>query len=167
MVERFHGKEKVTGSNPVFGSVFSDPFWGHFLFDFFSKKYYNLRVLNNIKFMLKLSQNKGIRLFFSLVFSSIVFLALGNNAMAIGIDNPLKVNDVPTLIGNVINYVLGIVGSLALVMFIYGGIVWMTAAGNEKSIDKGKNILMWAALGLAVIFLSYALTRFVLQVIGA
>lgn len=117
--------------------------------------------------MLKLSQNKGIKLFFSLAFFSIVFLALGNNAMAVGLDNPLKVNDVPTLIGNVINYVLGIVGSLALVMFIYGGIVWMTAAGNEKSIDKGKNILMWAALGLAVIFLSYALTRFVLQVIGA
>ncbi len=118
--------------------------------------------------MLKFSQNKGIKSFFSIVFFFSLLLVAGNNALAIGIDNPLgNVSDVPTLIGRVINYVLGIVGSLALVMFIYGGIVWMTAAGNEKSIEKGKSILMWAALGLAVIFLSYALTRFVLQVIGA
>jgi hypothetical protein len=76
-------------------------------------------------------------------------------------------NGVNSLIGTVISAVLGIVGSLALAMFIYGGFVWMTAAGNKASVDKGKDIITWAALGLIVIFSAYALVNFILtRVIG-
>ncbi len=72
------------------------------------------------------------------------------------------------LIGRVINAVLGLVGTIALVMFIYGGFLWMTSQGNEKQVTTGKNILIWAALGMALIFLSYAMVRFLLtDVIGA
>ena len=39
--------------------------------------------------------------------------------------------------------------------------------GNEQQIKKGKDILMWATLGLVIIFSSYALVKFVLQAIGA
>lgn len=69
---------------------------------------------------------------------------------------------VPTLIGKVIKAALGIVGSLALLMFIYGGFMWMLSGGNEKMIEKGKTTLMWAALGLVLIFTSYALVNFVI-----
>jgi len=82
--------------------------------------------------------------------------------------NPLETKSVPELIGRVINGVLGVVGSLALVIFIYGGFVWMTAAGNTERITKGKNILIWATLGLVVIFASYAIVHFVIfEGIGA
>ena len=81
--------------------------------------------------------------------------------------NPLKVNTPQGLIGLIINGLLGVVGSLALIMFIYGGFLWMTSAGKEASVEKGKNILLWSTLGLIVIFLSYALVRFVLVGIGA
>lgn len=93
----------------------------------------------------------------------------GDNGV-VKLPNPLAkggVNSVQQLIGKVIEAVLGVVGSLALIMFIYGGITWMTAAGNEQSVTKGKNIVMWAALGLVVIFSSYALVKFVIQAIGA
>jgi len=70
--------------------------------------------------------------------------------------------DVNLLIGQVINAVLGIVGSLALVMFIYGGLTWMTAAGNKEKIQKGKDILIWATIGLIIIFSAYAIVKFVL-----
>jgi len=73
-----------------------------------------------------------------------------------------------TFIGQVINGVLGIVGSLALAMFIYGGVIWMTAAGNAEQVTKGKNVLIWATLGIVIIFSSYALVRFVLyDLVGA
>ncbi len=85
----------------------------------------------------------------------------------VSLSNPLGTSSIPTLIGRVIDSVLGIVGSLALVMFVYGGLIWMTAAGNEQSVTKGKNILMWATIGLVVIFTSYALVKFVIQAIGA
>ena len=85
----------------------------------------------------------------------------------VSLSNPLGTNSIPTLIGRVIDSVLGIVGSLALIMFVYGGLIWMTAAGNDQSVSKGKNILMWATIGLVVIFSSYALVKFVIQAIGA
>ena len=77
--------------------------------------------------------------------------------------NPLGTGVTPQIfIGRIIKAILGIVGSLALVMFIYGGFNWMTAAGNAEKVEKGKQILLWATIGLIVIFTSYALVRFVL-----
>ena len=82
----------------------------------------------------------------------------------VSLPNPLGKGktDIPTLLGNVINSVLGIIGSLALVMFIYGGIIWMTSSGNAEQVTKGKNIIIWATIGLVVIFSAYALVNFVL-----
>jgi len=86
-----------------------------------------------------------------------------NSSSSKTLTNPLGVTDPSTLIGRVIKAVLGIVGSLALLMFVYGGFMWMLSAGNEKMIEKGKSTLMWAALGLVVIFMSYALVNFVIS----
>ena len=61
------------------------------------------------------------------------------------------------------NAIMGIVGSLALAMFIYGGFTWMTAAGASERVQKGKDILIWATVGLIVIFSSYALVYFILN----
>ncbi len=81
---------------------------------------------------------------------------------SVTLTNPLGTTESPqVLIGTFIKAILGIVGSLALVMFIYGGLVWMTAAGNTEKVTKGKDILMWAAIGLVVIFSAYALVTFV------
>jgi hypothetical protein len=68
------------------------------------------------------------------------------------------------VIGNVINIVLGLVGSLALIMFVYGGLIWITSAGNKERITTGRNTLVWAALGLVVIFSSYTVINFILRV---
>jgi hypothetical protein len=102
-----------------------------------------------------------------------VFLCLGffsvDSVLAttttVNLSPPIAPKSIPALIGTVINEVLGIVGSVALIMFVYGGIIWMTAGGNEQSITKGKNILMWAAVGIIVIFSSYALVKFVIGAI--
>ncbi|MDD4995083.1 MAG: pilin [Patescibacteria group bacterium] len=75
---------------------------------------------------------------------------------------PLGTTDVNELIGYIIRAVTGIVGSIALLMFVAGGFVWMTAAGNEERVKLGKNILIWSTLGLVVIFSAYAVTRYIL-----
>ncbi len=77
--------------------------------------------------------------------------------------NPLgEGTTVEVLIGRVIQAILGVVGSLALLMFIYGGLTWMTASGNKEKVEKGKDIIIWATLGLVVIFTSYVLVKFVI-----
>lgn len=77
--------------------------------------------------------------------------------------NPLGTTSLPTLIGRVISAILGIVGSIALLMFIYGGFLWLTSAGAEQKITQGKNVITWATIGLAIIFLSYTLVGFVIK----
>jgi len=78
--------------------------------------------------------------------------------------NPLGPNTtVYTLAGRIISVVLGLVGTIALVMFIYGGIIWMTSAGSKDKVKKGKDAIVWSVIGMAVIFASYGLTKFLLD----
>ncbi len=89
------------------------------------------------------------------------------SAGSVTIDNPLGANATPEeIIGRIISGALGVVGSLALLMFIYGGFTWMLAGGNTEAVTKGRNILMWAAIGLVVIFTSYTLVKFVITSLG-
>lgn len=78
------------------------------------------------------------------------------------LQNPLTTDDPREIVGLVIRAVLGIVGSLALLMFIYGGFLWVTSAGNDEKVKKGKDIIVWASIGLAVIFFSYIMVTFVI-----
>lgn len=80
------------------------------------------------------------------------------------LQNPLGQNlSTQTIIGQVINAILGIVGSIALVMFIIGGFWWLTAGGNEERVQKGRKTLEWATFGLIVIFSAYAILRFIFE----
>jgi len=84
------------------------------------------------------------------------------------IDNykQLKVKSVPDLIGNLIKTALGFVGSIALVMFVGGGLLWMTAMGNAERQKKAMNMILWSSLGVLVILSSYVIVSFVLRAFG-
>src|SRR3989338_5454942 len=57
-------------------------------------------------------------------------------------------NDLAGSIGTIIKAVLGLVGTIFLVLTIYAGILWMTAAGKEEQIEKAKNIIRATVIGL-------------------
>jgi len=78
---------------------------------------------------------------------------------------PLGTTDVSVIIARVINTILGIVGSIALLMFIIGGFIWLTAGGSADRINLAKNILAWSTIGLVVIFSAYAITRLILTAV--
>lgn len=72
--------------------------------------------------------------------------------------NPLGPDtDVPAFIARGIRGVLGVIGAIALLMFVYGGIVWMTAGGEAKAVDGAKNIIKNSVIGLLLIFFAYNL----------
>lgn len=56
---------------------------------------------------------------------------------------------------NAINWILGILATIALVVCLYGGFLMVTAAGDEKKYQKGLGVLKYAAIGLAIIGLSW------------
>lgn len=84
----------------------------------------------------------------------------------VNLRNPLgNTSDIPAVTGNIIRAILGLVGAVALLMFIYGGFLWLTSGGNPDKIKKGKETLVWAAIGLAFIFSSYIIANFVIRAI--
>lgn len=81
---------------------------------------------------------------------------------------PLPLSDISPqkLVGRIISALLGVVGAVALAMFVYGGLRWMTAAGNPEVIKKARATIVWAALGLVMIFGAYAVVNFLLSSFG-
>jgi len=72
--------------------------------------------------------------------------------------NPLGENDVRVIIGTVIKGALSVSGTLALLMFVYGGILWLTDMGKGDGVKKGKDILVWSTLGIILIAGAYVIT---------
>lgn len=79
--------------------------------------------------------------------------------------DPLGGASIPTIIGRIIQAALGISGSLALIMFIYGGFIWMTSGGTPDRVTKGKKTLIWAVLGLVIIFTAYVLVDLAIRAV--
>jgi len=73
--------------------------------------------------------------------------------------------DIRETIALIIRYLLGFLGIVFTVLIIYGGFLWMTAAGNDQQIDKARKILTQAAIGLLIVILAYALSTWVFRVI--
>ncbi|MCR4313975.1 MAG: pilin [Candidatus Uhrbacteria bacterium] len=78
--------------------------------------------------------------------------------------NPLdpdntKTVTVSTIIGRLISTILGVTGSIALLMFVYGGFLWLISAGVPDRVKKGKEVMKWAVLGLVIIVGAYTIVR--------
>lgn len=107
-----------------------------------------------------------------IVFQFLPLMAMAAETGTVNLPDPLSPKEtpgstsIPVLAGIIIKAILGIVGSLAFIMFIYGGFTWMTAAGSEQRVKTGRDILVWAVLGLVVIFASYAILKFVFTALG-
>ncbi len=76
---------------------------------------------------------------------------------ALGQFLPLGDLSLPNVIARVIRQLLGIVGAIALIFFLWGGFKYMTAAGDDKKVVEARNMIVAAISGLAAIFLSYAI----------
>jgi hypothetical protein len=77
-----------------------------------------------------------------------------------------QLTDMIQIFVNISIAILAVSGSIALLMFFYGGFTWVTSMGNPKKIEEGKNIIVRAVIGLAIIFGSYALVNFVIAAIS-
>jgi len=85
-------------------------------------------------------------------------------AQAVNIPNPLgAVQDPRVIIGKILRGVLGLIGTYALVIFMWGGLDMIRSMGNYEMVKKGRDTMAYAAIGLAVIFSSYAVVEYILS----
>lgn len=65
------------------------------------------------------------------------------------------------LIGIIARILLAFIGSIALGLYVWAGVLWMGAAGNTDRVEKAKQILAWTTLGVAVMLGSYVVVNYV------
>lgn len=75
-------------------------------------------------------------------------------------------NDMLSLATWAANWILGIVGSLTLLMFIYGGFIFLTSAGSNEKVGEAKKIITAAVIGLVIVFGSAMIIKFVTSSLG-
>jgi hypothetical protein len=85
-----------------------------------------------------------------------------------GYDAAVTQTSLATTVGGVIRGVLSVVGVIFLVLTIYAGVLWMTAAGNEETVTKAQKIVKSSVIGLVIIGAAYGITALILAfAIGA
>ncbi len=72
-------------------------------------------------------------------------------------------DDLPVIIGRIINIILSFLGVVMVIMIIIGGFKYMTAGGEKDGVEQGKKYLTNAIIGLVIILAAYGITNFVVS----
>ncbi|HTW96400.1 MAG TPA: pilin [Candidatus Methylomirabilis sp.] len=71
--------------------------------------------------------------------------------------------DINTIVGAIIQGLLSLLGVIFLGLIIYGGVIWMTAEGDEQKVEKAQRILRNSVIGLIIVIAAYAISYFVVS----
>ena len=74
---------------------------------------------------------------------------------------PVVAADSATL-ANILNTVYFWAGSIAVLMIVIGGVLYVTSGGNPSNVTKAKDTIIYSLVGLVVIILAFSITQFVL-----
>jgi magnesium-transporting ATPase (P-type) len=67
------------------------------------------------------------------------------------------------LIRTIVNLLSAVVGIVAVIMIIFGGLRYITSGGNDSSVSGAKNTILYAIIGLIIVALAQVLVRFTLN----
>jgi hypothetical protein len=124
--------------------------------------------------------NEGmIKLAKGAILASMIGLAIGIAAPSFlkeiydilggGTTMPSEVSSAPSIVSiltNTLNFLLAIVGVLAIIMLVIGGIMYLLAGGDQKRIDAGKNIVIFSIIGLTVALAALIIVRQIANFFG-
>ena len=71
--------------------------------------------------------------------------------------------DLPGFIKSIINVLLFVLGFIAVLMIIIGGIRFVTSGGDSNSITSARNTILYSVVGLVVALMAFAIVNFVLK----
>ena len=112
--------------------------------------------------------------------AAMVTLSAGRAMAAMNYENPAQAgaeaargNGMPAeLIGatgvftRITNTILFAVGTISVIMLIYGGLRYIISGGDSKKVTDAKNTIMYAIIGLIISILAYAIVNFVINAVG-
>ncbi len=71
-----------------------------------------------------------------------------------------KVNKIITLVINIFSLIVGVI---AVIMIIVGGLKYITSSGDSGNVTGAKNTILYAIVGLVIVALAQIIVRFVLN----
>jgi hypothetical protein len=74
--------------------------------------------------------------------------------------------DILQIIVNVGTVILGISGSIFLLMFVIGGFTWLMSGGEDGAIKKGLDTMRDATIGIVIVFSAYLIVNTAISVIA-
>jgi len=104
---------------------------------------------------------------FILLTIAVAYLSIPVFAETISLPNPLPNISTPEdLVKKVVNWLLGLVSVIALIVLVIGGFRYLTSGGNEKAMESAKNIITWAVVGLVIILCSAIIINVIISILG-
>jgi len=67
---------------------------------------------------------------------------------------------------NIGTFIQGIVGSICLLFFVYGGFVWLTSGGAQEKVKKGREIITNSIIGMLIVLLAYFIVMTIINVVS-
>lgn len=101
---------------------------------------------------------------FALLFASALFVDPAMAQLISPLDNPAEIGNATqqeaslrAMVLKFVNFFLYFLGLIATVFVIYGGFLYITSQGDDGNVEKAKKILTFAAIGILIILISFAL----------
>lgn len=69
--------------------------------------------------------------------------------------------DLSVFIGTAVQFFLSLIGVIFVILIIYGGYLYLTAAGSEEKAAKARKLIISSVIGLIIIIISYSLAYFI------
>lgn len=79
---------------------------------------------------------------------------------------PAMFKDFATTFKSIFNVVIIVAGIAFVGLFLVGGIMYLTAAGNEDNTKKARQLMLDAVIGLVIVLTSWSIGTYVLQLLG-
>lgn len=70
-------------------------------------------------------------------------------------------NFISSRLGVLIGSILSFIGVIFMGLIIYGGLLWMLARGNDQQVERARDLIMQAIIGLIIVLAAYAITAFI------
>lgn len=72
-----------------------------------------------------------------------------------------QTTDIDQSVAAIVGQILAYVGVAFLILMIYGGILWMFSQGDSKKLEKARDIILNAIIGMIIVFFAYAITSYI------
>lgn len=66
-------------------------------------------------------------------------------------------------IKNILSVVFAVIGVIAVIMIVIGGIHYMTSQGDTQKLQKAKNTILYGIIGMVIALLAFAIVQFVMH----